>query len=217
MSFSPYRRVVGNALRLSVCLVFSILLAGCGSTGQVASAPSATPTAIPTSLPTVPTTTPTPTPTLEPSAPQPTPIAPQGWATHTSTSLHYTIQYPTNWITSGDFDVWNYDPQQYQGTIQPPLLKIEVLPLDNPSQLSPLQFYTQDQQGVDVTPCADPTTHATTVGGHDALEAVCPSQSKDGYYVTDGAKMLYIYQLNAANGQPSSVFTQMIESFTFTS
>ncbi|HEY7347271.1 MAG TPA: hypothetical protein VH599_03045 [Ktedonobacterales bacterium] len=205
-----------NACLLLICLVSSALLAGCSSASPVASAPAATLTLVRTLTP---THTPTPTPTLPPPPPQPTPIPPQGWATHTSARYHYTIQYPANWIASGDFDVWNWNPQQRPDlmAVNAPLLKIEVLPLSNPSQLSPLQYYTQDQQHTTGPACSDPATRATTVGGRDALEAICPSQNKDGYWVSDGPDILYIFQINAVKGQPSSVFTQMIASFTFTS
>jgi hypothetical protein len=218
-SFLPHRRVVGSTFFLPICLALGILLIGCdSSTGAVASAPTPTPTA---TLTPTPTNTPTPTPTeaVPTPPPQPTPIPPQGWGTHTSTKFHYTIQYPANWFASGDFDVWNFNEQARPDLqfFSPPLLKIEVLPMDNPSQLSPLQFYTQDQQSPNVTPCSDPTTRSTQVGGHDAIEAICPSQNTDGYWVSDGQYMLYIFQLNAVNGQPNPVFPQMIASLAFTS
>ncbi|HEY7349277.1 MAG TPA: hypothetical protein VH599_13265 [Ktedonobacterales bacterium] len=212
----PQQRAVGNAFLLSICLAYSILLAGCDSSsaGAVANAPTATPTAM--LIPT-PTSTPTPTPTIPPPPPQPAPIPPHGWATHTSSKYHYTIQYPANWFALGDFDVWNFNVEKFNASyINPPLLKIEVLPAPNPSQLSPSQFYTQDQQNSEGPPCSDPTTHATTVGGHDALEAICPSQNDVEYFVSGGPYMFIIGQLNAVKGQPSPVFPQMIASFTFT-
>jgi hypothetical protein len=215
----PHRRALGSVFLLSVWLVFSALFAGC-SPNPAASAPTDTPTAI---LTPTPTDTPTPTPTAIPtSIPQPPPIPPQGWATHTGTKVHYTIQYPANWYALGDFDVWNFNVQARPDLqiFNPPLLKIEVAAIPNPSQLTPLQFYMSQQQSTAVgagPPCPDPITRSTQVGGHDAIEASCPGQNLDDYYVSDGQYMFDVFQINAVNGQPNPVFPQMIASLTFTS
>ncbi len=218
------RAISGNLL-FALGVLLSALLVGCG-TNTAASSP--TPTA-PIALQPTPTPTDTPTPTPLPTCPTPpassqtTPISPSGWATFTDTVYHYMIQYPANWIVpygacSGmAFDVYNYDPRHVGSTPPSGGLKIEVLPMDNASQLSAPDFYNQLKQQPGFTPCPAATTRSMSVGGHDALEVSCPAQNSDVFYVPDGLTMLAVSESISLNGKPSDVLTHMVTSIKFTS
>jgi hypothetical protein len=233
---------LGKRLLLLIGLLLSVSLTSCSNTpvtgapmtGATTTTPTTPPTATgtgasPTATP-QPSCTPTSTPTLSPPASSSTPIPPSGWSTFTDTVYHYSIQYPANWIVpfgscSGRaFDVYNYDPRQGVGgpQVPPGSIAIEVLPSPNPSQLSAADFYTQLQQQQQQEPggpppCPAETTHAKQVGGRDALEVNCPAQNNDEFYVLDGLTMLLVGASGGeVNGQPATVFMQMVASMTFT-
>jgi hypothetical protein len=115
------------------------------------------------------------------------------------------------------FDVYNYDPRHGEGTPPSGGLKIEVLPMDNASQLSASDFYNQLTQQPGFTPCPAATTRPMTIGGHDALEVSCPAQNSDVFYVPDGRTMLAASESISLNGKPSDVLTHMVTSLQFNS
>jgi hypothetical protein len=223
--------VAGNSLLLVLTLSLGIVLVGCDpstvassdtSTATAALRPTASVTNIPsptaTSLPAC--VTPTSLPT---SSVQPTPIPPNGWATFTDTVYHYSIEYPANWLVpsglcSGNaLDVYNYDSLHIGSTPPPGGHKIEVLPMDNPSQLSAADFYTQLKQQPGFTACPAETSQPMTVGGHNALEVSCPAHNNVVFYVPDGQTMLAISESISVNGQPSDLLMHMVASLKFTS
>jgi hypothetical protein len=114
------------------------------------------------------------------------------------------------------FDVYNYEPRHGGATPPSGGLKIEVLPMDNASQLSAPDFYNQLKQQPGFPSCPAATTQPLTVGGHDALEVSCPAQNSDVFYVPDGQTMLVISESISLNGKPSDVLTHMVASVTFT-
>lgn len=148
-------------------------------------------------------------------------------ATYTNTAYHYSIPYPHNWYgqgntaTSSSFTVWNYDPQQYQAPqVAPPLFKIEVDAVPNPSHQSPADFFAATTTGPGQPPTTVSTSRAATVAGRageEIISTTIPSPYPTvTYLVPDGGTMLVIYQLNAAADQPSPVFTQMIAGLKVT-
>jgi hypothetical protein len=186
------------------------------------------------------TTTPTATPTSTwacsthsgPNGASSTPgatVAPapfERWGTYTNTAYHYQLKYPTNWALdnlgcadSAYLAFWNYDDQNWQGPGFPPDgIKIELYALDNPDGLSAMQFFQKEQQNqVGGPPCPAYTTHALQVSGHDAIEAACPAQHIDLYYIPDGASMLRFAQVTGSHVSNSDVLVQMVNSLTFTS
>jgi hypothetical protein len=196
--------LAGNSFLWVLMLLLSAFLVGCGpstvantssSTSTAALQPITTATDLPsptaTSLPAC--VTPTPLPT---SSAQPTPIAPNGWATFTDSVYHYSVEYPANWLVpsglcSGNaLDVYNYDSLHVGSTPPPGGHKLEVLPMDNPSQLSATDFYTQLKQQPGFPACPAETAQPMTVGGHNALEVSCPAHNNVVFYVPDGQTML---------------------------
>ncbi len=229
--------IPGKRSLIRVGLFFlSILLAGC-SGSAVANSPTATNTPTTTLITATYTPTPTPSPTPQPACipaspttnpPTPPAIVPNGWATFNDTIVHYSIKYPANWIVpwgaceGSDFHVSNYDPRDGTGgpVVPPGGIGIEVLPEDNPSQLSAADFFKMIQENqVGGSPCPAYKTQPLTIGGRDALLATCPAvlTLSPMYYVPAGSpagiKMLIISQ---NNGRPTTVLEQMVESITFT-
>lgn len=169
----------------------------------------------------------TPMPTDLAPAPQPSPIAPGPMTTYANTAYHYSIPYPRNWhgqgntATSQSFTVWNFDPQQYQAPqVAPPLLKIEVDAVPNPSHQSPADFFTAMTTGPGQPPTTVIRSRAATVAGRAAQEVTSTTSPSPyptvTFLVPDGNTMLVIYQLNAADGQPAVTFTRMVAGMTVT-
>jgi hypothetical protein len=193
--------------------------AGCGAGSNLSGQPGQGTTAD--------TQSSTPMPTQLAPAPQPSPIAPGAMTTYTNTAYHYSIPYPHNWYGEGNtptaqsFTVWNYDPQQYQAPqVAPPLLKIEVDAVANPSHQSPADFFAAMTAGPGQPPTTVTSSRAVTVAGRAGEEIISTTSPSPfptvTYLVSDGDAMLMIYQLNAANGQPAPVFTRMVAGMKVT-
>lgn len=201
-----------------IALALCLGLVGCGAanaTGGIASSP-ATATA---------TTQLAATATPQPPSPQPTPLPTGAFTTYTNTEYGYSITYPQSWsvlganVTSQSFMVFNYDPHTYQQPYSaPPLLKIEIDVAPNPSNMSPLDFFKQSSSGPGQPAVTIQSSRATTLAGHNAEQVIWTSSASQypiiTYLMTKGGAMLLIYQTNAANSQPSPVFTQMLASLT---
>lgn len=200
-----------------IALALCLGLAGCdaaNATGGIA--PPATATA---------TSRLTATATPQPSSPQTTPLPTGAFATYANTAYGYAISYPQSWsvlgasATSQSFLVFNYDQQTYQQPYSaPPLLKIEIDAAPNPSNLSPLDFFKQSSSGPGQPAVTIQSSQATTLAGHNAEQVIWTSSASQypiiTYLIAKGGAMLLIYQSNAANSQPSPVFTQMLASLT---
>jgi hypothetical protein len=193
----------------------------------VASSPKPTSTpasATPTQTPCYSLATPPPGPPLGGT---PTPIAPAGWSTYTNTKYHYTINYPANWgvdnLQCPDADsltIRNFYTQQWGIHGYPPGgIEIELSAGDNSSQtsaLAALQSEERGDQSVALPHCTTFTTRALTISGHDAAEGNCIVEGFILVYIADGTTMFRIIDDVAPNGQPQSIFTQIINSITFT-
>ncbi len=147
------------------------------------------------------------------------------WGTYTNTTYHYQLKYPTNWGLDGlgctfssYLAFWNYDYLTWNGPGFPQGgIKIELYALDNPDGLSAMQFFQMEAQNtVGGPPCSNYTTRAPQVDGHDALEATCPGQNTDLYYIADGASMLRFAEAKGANPPAEDVLAQIVGSMTFT-
>lgn len=204
-----------------VALALAASIAGCGGAGSNASGQPGQDTSATDAQSS------TPMPTQLAPAPQPSPIAPGAMTTYTNTAYHYSIPYPRNWYGEGNiptaqsFTVWNYDPQQYQAPqVAPPLLKIEVDAVANPSHQSPADFFAAMTAGPGQPPTTVTSSRAVTVAGRSGLEIISTTSPSPyptvTYLVPDGDAMLLIYQLNAANGQPAPVFTRMVAGMKVT-
>jgi hypothetical protein len=80
-----------------------------------------------------------------------------------------------------------------------------------------MQFFQMEQQNqVGGPSCPAYPTRALQVDRHDAIEAACPGQNTDLYYIPDGTSMLWFAQATGPNVSASDVLTQMIGSLTFT-
>ena len=115
--------------------------------------------------------------------------------------------------------VYNYNPQTFQQPVTaPPLLKIEIDAVANPSHLAPLDFFTQSVNGPGEAPATISSSQATTLAGHAAEQVfvtIAPSQYPDiTYLIPVGDTMLIITQNDAQSGQPSPVFVQMLNSLS---
>jgi hypothetical protein len=222
----------------AVGVLVLILLAACAS-ATTASQPTSTtvaqaqPTATATSTP-VPTCKANNIPTGG-SVTEPV-IPPSGWTTFSDTLLHYTINYPSNWIVpngpcpGASFVIYNHIPIPASGAPALPRggFYIDVYPMPNPSQVSATDFAEVARLNMpDGPPCgAAYTLSQLQVAGRDAVLATCPAGSAEGagdpnqgynYFVPDGTTMLAIIQRDLVNGKSSSVLQQMLESIVFTS
>jgi hypothetical protein len=204
-----------------IALTLCLALAGCGAathaTGDGASS-TTTATATLQAAATV---------TAQPSSPQPTPLPIGTFTTYTNTAYGYSISYPQNWsvegasATSQSFMVLNYNPQTYQQPLTaPPLLKIEIDVAPNPSKLSTLEFFKQSSSGPGEPTSTIQSSQAITLAGRDAEQVISTSSASQyptiTYLIAKGGTMLLLDQFNAANGQPSPVFTRMLASLTIT-
>lgn len=205
---------------VALVATFCLALAGCGASA------AATPTATTLPSPTTPATI-TTIPTQQPPSRPPTPIPAGTFTTYTNTLYHYSISYPSNWVvvngtaTSQAFNLLNYDPQSYQQpSTTPPLLKVEIDAVANPSHLAPLDFFTQSISGPGEAPATITSSQATALAGRAAekvIVTVAPSQYPDiTYLIPMGDTMLIITQNDAQGGQPSPAFTQMLNSLSIT-
>lgn len=213
-------------------LTFALLLAGCSPAGT-------------TLAQTTPTVTPTSTPDIYACPPNQVPpgvrgepiIEPSGWTTFTDTQVHYTIQYPANWIVLDGpcpgkaFSLANHDPIPAVGApaFPPGGFFIGVDPLPNPSHLSAAAFAASLPSMPEAQPCAGAYTLVPVkVGGNETVLATCPEGSRQpptegdpnqGYTyfvpVPTGKIMLALFQLDLVNGQPSPMLEQMVASITF--
>lgn len=227
-------------LSLLSLLICALTLAGCTTSGTTGAQTQPTNTSTqPTQPP--PTATSTPIPTCPANSipaggttTEPT-IVPSGWTTFTDTPLHYTIQYPSNWIVPNGpcpgaaFDVYNHVPVPSSGApaFPPGGFHILVDPMPNPSQVSASALSAIARPNMpDGPPCAAYALQPTQVAGHNAMIASCPGGSASSgegdpnqgitYFIPDGSTMLTITQRDLINGQPSSVLAQMVASLTFT-
>jgi hypothetical protein len=223
-------------------LIFALLLASCTSEGTTGAQTTPTATALAQLSPTM---TPTSTPDLTPCPANQNPpgvrgeptLPPSGWTTFTDTQLHYTIQYPANWIVpngpcSGKaFSVANHLPIPASGgrALPPGGFIIDVVPIPNPSHLSTAAFAASLPTLPGAQPCAGAYTLVQVqVGEHETVLATCPEGSRqpptegdssqgDTYIVSlpNGETMLAVVQLDLVDGQPSPILAQMVASITF--
>jgi hypothetical protein len=218
--FSRHAPAAMNSSAL-IALALSLALAGCGSaTNAAGDGASSTETATAALQATA-------ADTPQPSRPQPTPLPTDTFTIYTNTAYGYSISYPQNWsvegasATSQSFMVFNYHPQTYQQSLSaPPLLKIEIDAAPNPSHLSMLDFFKQSSSGPGEPTITIQSSQATTLAGRDAEQVLSTSSASQyptiTYLIAKGDTMLLIDQSNAANGQPSPIFTHMIASLTIT-
>ncbi len=198
-----------------------------GRWSMVLGAPSPTPTG-----PTV-----NGTPVTPPCSSQSTPSGPPGaamtpvplasWRIYTNTTYHYTLKYPSNWVVenincpdASYLAFWNYNAQGWMGPGFPSGgIKIELYALENPSDLSAMDFFKKEEHGQELTTgpaCPSYTIRTLSVAGRDAVEAICSGLNTDAYYIPDGKTMLRIGQWKDPQGPASDVLAQMVASLTFT-
>lgn len=218
--FSARRSVMkASHICVWITLALCLALAGCDAAAS-ATGGGATATTTEATQATV-------TDTPQPPQPQPTPLPTGTFTTYANTTYGYSISYPQNWVFEGadptamSFMVFNYNPQTFQQPFSaPPLLKIEIDAAPNPSHLSPLDYFKQSSTGPGAPAVTIQSSRMTTLAGHDAEEVISTSSASQfpviTYLIPKADTMLLIYQFNAANGQPSPVFTQMLASFTIT-
>jgi hypothetical protein len=200
-----------GALALAI-LALSLGLAACapGASGT----PSATAPA-----------TNTITPATPPNAPQPTPLPTGSFTTYTNTAYGYSIAYPRDWSVEGadatapSFIVFNYDPQTYQQpTSAPPLLKIELDAVPDLNTTPALDLFKQTLSGPGQPPATITSAQATPLANDTATLIVWTSAASQYPTITyiliprHATTALFTSQSNAAGGQPSPVFTQMLAS-----
>jgi hypothetical protein len=204
-----------------IALALCLALAGCGTATNATGDGAASTETATAALQATATDTP------QPSSPQPTPLPIGTFTTYTNTAYGYSISYPQNWsveggsATSQGFMVTNYNPQTYQQPLSaPPLLKIEIDAAPNPSNLSTLDFFKQSSSGAGEPTITIQSSQATTLAGRNAEQVISTSSASQyptiTYLIAKGDTMLLIYQINAANGQPSPIFTQMLASLAIT-
>lgn len=186
--------------------VLTIALTGCGINFTVNAIPTWTPL-------------PTPTPIVI------TPIAAGNYTTYNNTLYHYSVSYPSNWIVPSanpavqSFIVANYDPELYQpAVVLPPFSKVEIDANANPQHFAPISFF---QAGIN-SPGSPKATMVSqqqvTLAGWNASEVLWYTAANKTptitYLVQVGNYILFIYQTNAVKGQPSPVFTRMLNSLS---
>jgi hypothetical protein len=163
--------------------------------------------------------------------PLPTVVVPQGWATYSNTTYHYSFEYPANWFmadksaTLDYVEVYNFDPTQLDNVEDvppPPYDKLELDAYANPNSLDIDSFYNSYQQTDTTTPPASSkVVTSITVNGQKALQVLQkPVQWADGqiqypsmtYFVPSGDTVFILNELYATNNQPSAVFAHMLSS-----
>ncbi len=186
--------------------VLTIALAGCGINFNINALPTWTPL-------------PTPTPIVI------TPIAAGSYTTYNNTLFHYSVSYPSNWIVPSanpavqSFIVANYDPGLYQPTVVlPPYSKIEIDANANPQHFVPMSFFRAVINSPGSPKATVVSQQQVTLSGWYASEVVWYTTANTTptitYLVQVGNYLLFIYQTNAVKGQPSAVFTKMLNSLS---
>lgn len=224
MRHTPRRALKAAYSRAFIGALLCVALAGCATVSEGASGGAAAPTTTSAA-----TTQPaaTETPTDSGTGAQPTPILPGTFATYTNSTYGYSITYPQNWGVEGAnpaaqaFLVFNYNPQTLsQPTSAPPLLKIEIDAVPNPTNLSPLALFNQSTSGPGQPAVTIQSSQAITLAGRSVQQIIAISAASPYPTIYDliptGAVTLVLFQTNAVNGQPAPVFTQMLASFKVT-
>lgn len=187
--------------------VLTVALAGCGINLTVGAIPTWTPL-------------PTPTPMVI------TPIPAGAYATYDNTLFHYNVSYPKNWIVPSvnpavqNFIAANYDPEIYQpAVVLPPYSKIEIDANANPQHFQAMSFFRAVINSPGSPKATVISQQQTTLGGWIAMEVVWSTTIDTTptitYLVPKGNFLFFIYETNAVKGQPSPVFTHMLNSFYF--